>query len=133
MHFDNLEKMIHPHTVNEAVSKDSLSSSIQKPLEIIAASSSSTQDFLSKLTQIHSASQEKSNQSFGKLSEKVQKMMLIASSRGSVIPTELNDEAMGFFKISSFSKAQQFLESHLESQGIECSIPTAVANLWLQG
>ena len=88
---------------------------------------------MSKLTQIQTASQEKSSQSFGKLSVKVQSMMLIASSKGSVIPTVLGDEAMAFFKLSSFSKAQQFLESYLESQGIECSVPTAVANLWLQG
>ena len=59
--------------------------------------------------------------------------MLIASSRGSVVPTSINKEAQAFFKSRYFSKAQQFLESHLESKGIECSIPTMVANLWLQG
>ena len=37
---------------------------IQKPLEINAALSSSTQDFLSKITQIHSSSQEKTTNSF---------------------------------------------------------------------
>ena len=36
-----------------------INANIQKPLEIIAASSSSTQDFLSKLTQIHPSLQEK--------------------------------------------------------------------------
>ena len=106
---------------------------MQKPLEIIAASSSSTQDFLSKLTQLHTTAQEKSSNSFGKLSDKVQNMMLIASSRGTVIPTSLNDEAMTFFKTSSISKAQQFLENQLEAKGIECTVPTAVANLWLHG
>jgi len=106
---------------------------MQKPLEIIAASSSSTQDFLSKLTQLHTTAQEKSSNSFGKLSEKVQNMMLIASSKGTVIPSTLNENAMTFFKISSISKAQQYLENQLEAKSIECAIPTAVANLWLNG
>ena len=59
-------------------------------------------------------------------------MMLIASSRGSVVPTSLSEEAMAFFKISSISKVQQFLETYLEAESIECVIPTAVANLWSQ-
>ena len=59
--------------------------------------------------------------------------MLIASSRGSVIPTSINEEAQAFFKSTNFSKAQQFLEINLEAKGIECSIPKAIANLWLQG
>ena len=80
------------------------SSDIQKPLEIIAASSSSTQDFLSKLTQIHSSSSEKTTNSFKKLSDKVQKMMLIASSRGNVVAQELNNEALAFFKLQNFPR-----------------------------
>ena len=120
---------------NEAPSFDSdtFAKSIQKPLEIIAASSSSTQDFLSKLTQIQSTNQDKSPNSFGKMSDRVQNMFFVASSRGNVVPTTLNDEANLFFKSSNFSKAQQYLEHYLEAKGIECAIPTAVANLWLQG
>ena len=102
-------------------------------MEIIAASSSSTQDFLSKLTQIQSSNQETTSNSFGKLSDRVQNMIHVASSRGNVVPTTLNDEASLFFKSMNFSKAQQFLEHYLEAKGIECAIPTAVANLWLQG
>ena len=107
--------------------------SLQRPLEIIASSSGSTQDFLSKLTQIQTASQEKSTYLFGKLLNKTQKMLLIASSRGNVIPTELKDKAMAFFVLSNCSQAQQYLESILELDRIKCSIPTIVANLWLQG
>ena len=59
--------------------------------------------------------------------------MLIASSRGTMIPKVINDEALAFFKLANFSKAQQYLENYLEARSIECSIPTAVANLWLQG
>ena len=135
-HFDMIEAQIDGHKsriIQENTSVENLTTSIQRPLEIIATSSSSTQDFLSKLTQIQATAQDKSTHSFGKLSEKIQKMLLIASSRGNVIPQELNDEAMSFFKLSNFSKAQQYLESYLESKGIECSIPTALANLWLQG
>ena len=106
---------------------------IQKPLKIIVVSSSSTQDFLSKLTQIHSSSQDKSTNSFVKLSEKVQRMILLASSKGIIIPQELNEEAALFFEIQNFSKMQQFLESYLEARNVECVVPTAVANLWHQG
>ena len=93
---------------------------MQRPLEIIASASNSTQDFFNKLTQIHTASQEKLTHSFGKLSDKTQKMLLIASSRGNVIPTELNNKAMAFFALFNFSKAQQYLESMLELNGIKC-------------
>ena len=85
------------------------------------------------LTQIQTASQDKSSHSFCKLLDKIQQMLLIALSQGNVIPTQLNDQAMSFFGLSNFSKAQQYLESILESKGIERSILTAVANLWLQG
>ena len=136
-HFDTIELQIKKNELEKRNSDQAsmldLSSSIQRPLEIIATSSSSTQDFLSKLTQLQSSAQDKSSHSFGKLSERTQKMLLIAASKGNVIPSELSDEAMAFFALSNFSKAQQFLESHLESKGIECSIPTALANLWLQG
>ena len=109
------------------------SKSIQKSLEIIAACSGSTQDFLSKLNQIQSSNKEKTSNSFEKLSDRVQNMIHVASSRGNVVPTTLNDEASQFFKLSNFSKAQQYLEHYLEANGIECTIPTVVANLWSQG
>ena len=134
-HFKNLDKMVglsKQDSSQKQINVD-LPASIQKPLEIIAASSSTTQDFLSKLTQIQANSQDKSSNSFGKLSDKIQKIFLVASSQGSVVPTNLNEDASAFFKMQNFSKAQQYLESYLETEGIECSIPTAVANLWHQG
>ena len=60
-------------------------------------------------------------------------MLLVAASRGDVIPEAIGDEASAFFKLQNFSKAQQYLESYLESNGIECAVPTAVVNLWHQG
>jgi len=110
LHFKMLEKMINVNKTKKDTTKEDIAYSIQRPLEMIAASSSSTQDFLSKLTQIQSSAQEKSSNSFTKLSDKVQRMMLIASSRGSVIPTALNEEAQAFSSLqisrrfSSFSK-----------------------------
>ena len=43
------------------------------------------------LTQIQTASQDKSSHSFCKLLDKIQQMLLIALSQGNVIPTQLND------------------------------------------
>ena len=135
--FNDIQNIIGNETqvqvIQPASTNQDLSTSIKRPLEMIAASSSSTQDFLCKLTQIQTSNQEKSSSSFSKLSERTQNMMLVASSRGTVVPTELQDEAMKFFKLSSVSKAQQYLESYLENQSIECTIQTAVANLLLQG
>ena len=82
-----------------------LSASLQRLLKIIASSSSSTPYSLSKLTQIQTPYLEKSSHSLGKLLEKNQKMLLMASSRGNAIPTQLNDKAMAFFALSNFSKA----------------------------
>lgn len=139
-HFNHIQSVLGNEknvekSTNEVPSFDSntFAKSIQKPLEIIAASSSSMQDFLSKLTQIQSTTQEKTTNSFGKLSDRVQNMFFVASSRGNAIPNTLNEEASLFFISSNFSEAQQYLEHYLEAKGIECAIPTSVTNLWLQG
>ena len=134
-HFDDLQRIHRIERASDVPQNNGnfTADNIQKPLEIIAASSSSTQDFLSKLTQIHTSNQDKSSNSFGKLSDKIQNMFLVASSRGNVVPTTPNDQATNFFKSTNFSKAQQYLENYLEEREIECAIPTAVANLWLQG
>ena len=133
MHFTKLEKLIENKQEEPAKTNQDISSLIQQPLEMIAASSSTTQDFLSKLTQIQSTAQEKSSNLFAKLSDKVQNMILVALSRGLLVSSSINEEAQAFFKCTNFSKAQQFLESYMEARGVECSIPTLVANLWLQG
>ena len=134
-HFNIIQSSlgIEKNVMKTAGHSDILSKNIQKPLEIIAASSSSMQDFLSKLTQIQSSNQEKTSNSFGKLLDRVQNMIHVASSRGNVVSTTLNDEASQFFKSSNFLKAQQYLEHYLKAKGIECAIPTVVENLWLQG
>ena len=128
-HFDNLQRINGIKRVLDVPQNKSnfVSENIQKPLEIIAASSSLTQDFLSKLTQIHTSNQDKSSNSFSKLSDKIQNMILVASSRGNVVPTTPNEQG------TNVSKAQQYLENYLEAREIKCAIPTSVANLWLQG
>ena len=82
---------------------------------MLATSASSTQDFMHKLTQIQAQNSDKSTRSFKKIAPKYQKMLLIASSHGEVLPMELNDQAMEFFNQSSVLNAQIFLNSHLES------------------
>lgn len=74
-HFKDIQKIIEgtntqiqvQHPINRT---EDLSTSIQRQLEMIAASSSSTQDFLCKLTQIQTTNQDKSSSSFKNLSER---------------------------------------------------------------
>ena len=113
---------IQPHHQNQI---DNFAASLPRQLGIIPSSSSSMQDFLSKFDQIQAASQDKLSHFFGKLSEKIQKMLLIISSRGDVVPTKLKDNAMAFFSLLNFQKPNKYLESLLESKGAKCSIPTA--------
>ena len=53
--------------------------------------------------------------------------MLIASSKGDVISTDLNKEALDFFSQSSSLLAQIFLNGFLEARDIDCTISTALA------
>ena len=103
------------------------------PLEILASSASSTQDFMHKLTQLHTQNVDKSTKSFRKIAPKYQKMLLVASSQPGVIDMELNDTAMEFFKQSSVLNAQIFLNSHLESLKIDCSISSGLTTSLLNG
>ena len=105
----------------------------RRPLEILATSSSSTQDFMQRLTQIQNQSNEKSNKSFKKIAPKYQRMLLVASSQGEAIPIELNHEAMEFFSQTSVLNAQIYLNSHLDSLKIECSISTALTTSLMHG
>ena len=105
----------------------------QRPLEIIANSSTITREYLDKLTQIQTTNGEKQNKSFKKIAKKYQKMMLIASSRGDVVNTNLNDEALDFFSQSSSLLAQIFLNSYLEAKDIVCSISTALTTILMHG
>ena len=105
-----------------------IQSNLQKPLEVIAASTSSNQDFLRKLTQMHEASEDKSSKSFKKLPKKYQNMLLVASSVNEATVTEINANAAEFFSASSTLNASILLNSLLEGERIDCSISNAMAN-----
>jgi hypothetical protein len=118
---------------NEQSSNENLERIFKRPLEILATSSSSTQDYIQKLAQFQNQANDKASKSFKKIAPKYQKMLLIAASQGEVIPTELNKEAMEFFNQNSVLNAQIFLNSHLESERIECSVSTALTTSLMHG
>ena len=103
---------------------------LQRPLEILATSSSSTQDFLQKLTQIHSQSNDKTARSFKKIAPKYKRMLLVASSQGEALPSEPNTEALDFFSQANVLNAQIYINSMFDSMQIECAIsPTLTTSL----
>ena len=106
---------------------------LKRPLEILASSSSSTQDFMDRFTRIQSQNQEKTTRSFKKVAPKYQRMLLIASSQGEVIPSTLRDEAMSFFTQSSVLNSQIYLNSILEAEQIECSVSPALTTSLMHG
>ena len=116
----------------DSTSKE-IASILKRPLEILASSSCSTQEFMDRLTKIQTQSQEKTAKSFKKVAPKYQKMLLIASSQGEVIPTTLRDEAMSFFSQSSVLNAQIYLNSILESEQIECFVSSALTTSLMHG
>lgn len=110
-----------------------IESILKRPLEILATSSCSTHEFMDRLTKIQTQAQEKTARSFKKVAPKYQKMLLIASSQGEVIPTTLRDEAMSFFSQSSVLNAQIYLNSILESEQIECFVSSALTTSLMHG
>ena len=120
------------HGVNELRNND-LEKILKRPLEILASTSSSTHDFMHKLTQIQAQASDKYAKSFKKVAPKYQKMLLIASSQGEVVPGELGKPAMEFFQQSSVLNAQIFLNSFLESERIECAVSSALTTALMHG
>jgi hypothetical protein len=102
---------------------------LQKSFEVIASNLVSTQKSLSKLTEM----QSKASESISRLDKKVppcyQQMILVASSQGSVVPTEINKEALKFFASENRTHAQLYLNSKLESYNVQCTISPALSNL----
>ena len=102
---------------------------IKRPLEVLAMSSAETKDCILKLSQIQTQNNDKAQKSFKKIAPKYQRMLLIASSVGDVIPNELGEDAMNFFGQSSVLNAQIFLNSWLENLKIEVSVSSAVTTV----
>ena len=60
-------------------------------------------------------------------------MILVASSRGDVTATKMNNDGIEFFQQSSSLLAKIFLNSYLESRDIECTISSAQATILMHG
>ena len=107
---------------------------LQRPLELIAASTSSNQEFLRKLTQMQqSAASDKASKSFQKLPEKYKKMILVASSLTEASMVVANPRAIEFFKSTSILNANIMLNSILEEEQIDCSVSSAVTTSLYHG
>ena len=113
-------------------SRVELESIFKRPLEIMATSSSSTNEMVQKMNSA-SDDKEKSSKSFKKVAPKYRKMLLVASSQGEVVPSELPQEAMTLFTQSSVLHAQIFLNSILETERINCAITPAMATSLMHG
>ena len=110
-----------------------IESSLKRPFEVLAASSSSNSEFIEKLVQLQHSNQEKTQKSFKKIPSKYQNMILVASSVGEVTELEYTAEAVEFFKSSNTLHAQVLLNSQFEIDGIEVSASAAFATTLLYG
>ena len=117
----------HPHA------REEITQTITRPLEMPASSAASNQDFLRKLTQIQSQTNDKTSKSFKKLPLKYQNMIKVASSIGEVTALDITDNANEFFKSSSVLNAEILLNTIMETEKIECCIPTSMATSLLHG
>ena len=107
--------------------------SLKRPFEVLAASQTQTSDFMEKLTHLQSQNNEKSSKSFKKIPIKYQNMILVASSVSEVTLAEYDADGAEFFKSSSILNGQVMLNSLLESEGIDCSVSTAMTSALLIG
>ena len=73
---DQLQRSTHQSI--ETLQADILESISKRPLEILAASSSSTQDYMQKLTQMQSQNNDKLTKLFKKIPPKYRNMLLVA-------------------------------------------------------
>ena len=106
---------------------------IQRPLELLATNQASTQEVLSKLTDIQSKNNETATKSFKKVPKEYQHMILVASSRGTVVPTDICEEANEFYSSQDKVQAQLFLNTKLEKENIECCVSIALTTLFGYG
>ena len=112
---------------------ETLGNHLKRPLEIIATSNSTQSDILRSFQSQHEKSNEKSSRSFTKLPTEYQNMILVASSQGEVTAMEINDRAMAFFKCTNNLNANIMLNSLLETEGIDCSVSTAMTQSLMCG
>ena len=108
-------------------------SSLKRPFEVLAATSSSTSEFMEKLAQIQSQNAEKNSKTFKKIPAKFQQMILVAASTSEVTEMDYNAEAVEFFKCSNTLHAQVMLNSMFEAENIDVSVSSALATMLLMG
>eukprot|EP00560_Eucampia_antarctica_P001796 CAMPEP_0197841674 /NCGR_PEP_ID=MMETSP1437-20131217/46314_1 /TAXON_ID=49252 ORGANISM="Eucampia antarctica, Strain CCMP1452" /NCGR_SAMPLE_ID=MMETSP1437 /ASSEMBLY_ACC=CAM_ASM_001096 /LENGTH=155 /DNA_ID=CAMNT_0043451465 /DNA_START=832 /DNA_END=1299 /DNA_ORIENTATION=- len=106
---------------------------IRQPLEMMAANSASTQDVLTKLTEIHMKSTESTTKSIKRVPPQFQNMILFALSQGTVVPSKINEEAVRLFSSPDLIQAQLFINSKLEVEGVECNISSALTTVFSYG
>jgi hypothetical protein len=85
------------------------------------------------LGELQTKSSETAAKSFKRVPPQYQHMMIIASSQGSMVSNEINDEAKKFFASPDRAQAQLFLNTRLEEEGIECTVSTAMTTLFTYG
>ena len=129
----NLTPKSSAATSNKDSILDHVEKSLKRPFEVLAASSSSTSDFMEKLTQLQSQNNEKTSKSFKKIPTKYQNMILIASSSSGVTSLNYDAEGAEFFKCSNILNAQVMLNSIFEAEGIDCSASSAFTSTLLFG
>ena len=129
---DTQDSLLDPNQISQSQATQSLAS-LQTPIDIIAANSATTQDALVKLTELQTKSTESTTKSFKKVPPQYQHMMLVAASQGTVVATDINDNAKKFFSTPDRVQAQLFLNTLLERDGIECTVSTALTTLLSYG
>ena len=117
----------------KGTSNDSSLASLQRPLETLVASATTTQGLLQTLSQVQVQTSDKSSKSFKKIPALYQNMLLVASSVGQAMPSKLDDSAMEFFSQPNSMHAQLVLNSILETARLQVSVSPALATLFLSG
>ena len=130
-----IDKVIAQETPNVPVQhlSNQLEASLKRPFEVLAATTSSTTDFMEKLTQLQNQTAEKASKTFKKIPAKYQQMILVAASQSEVTEIDYDADAAEFFKCSTPLDAQVMLNSLFETENIECSVCPAVATTLLYG
>ena len=133
LHFENI-KMTSLKTKNiPPTSSTSHSAALSRPLEILATTAASTHDLLEKFSSSLGNESDKSSKKFKKIPFAYQKILLMATSLGEAVPSELNPKAMEFFSQPNTLNAQVLLNSLLQAERIDCSISSAMATSLLHG
>lgn len=128
---DKIQDKVEP--ASESFLSNQVEASLKRPFEILAATSASTSEFMEKLTQLQSQSNEKTSKTFKKIPPKYQQMILVGASLGDVTEVEYNADAVEFFKCSTPLHAQVMLNSLFEAESLDCSVSAAVATTLLYG